>query len=1522
LKANKKTGHKLAESLIPAAITAAIFVSFFVLLLTTTIQATTTGSSDSANLTVYDDTDPEGGGESRYSNLNLSFIANYTNSSGEHLNATQGNSECRVRFDYNSSYGLYSNMTFNSTSLMWQYNRSFNYKGTHQFQVNCTSDYGNVTINDSFVISNTAPSINLDDGGSYIDFDGNGLNDDYWQCIEDTFCIYNFSANVTEVDLNDVLTFGYMATSNTTLTNFTLNSSTGVLEINYTNDWDVSSGDKKIELTVVDTESSTQTGLLRVNVTAINDAPVFLNLGENRTLNRTQFDLILLASDEENDLNLTFNVSFLSCNHTSINPPTGPDNCTLFNFTYYNATATNLSFMPQDNQKGVYEINFSVMDDRNATRSHIYNWTLSWNDPPYFIYTCDNEISATEGTEFNCYINASDPDELYNLTFDVNYTWFYFNGTSSNSTTIDISGGNASAFVNFTPTDVAVGNWSVNVTVTDTGDFNTSVRSNSTTFNLYVFNVNDSITIVDMPNRSNEYSNPLFTSSSYSLPVNATDDDLLIQDSTVYSENLTFFVNNSNLLVGDYLKSGNRTDAMISLNASQLGSGNHTINISVHDSNNYSIKSDIFTLEILGNNAPSWITGTVTNYFIQEGDSFNLNLSQNVTDLDSGEHLNFSYVINTSQTSGEFDSFSLTSWGIISFTPVDEDIGYWNTTITVTDGKTPVSLEFNFTINNTPDAPTIEYLQIENGTNSTADQYYVQEDNYTKFYLFTLDDDRFIDQKNFYSEGLVLNLTIVGPNPSLFNFTQGAYEAGQDNRMQNNSFFTPVKTDVGDYNITINVSDASGLSDTLYINLTVFEVGHAPNMTEIGNQVVSILYENLYLDINATDLEDGSDGVGGNLTFNLSSLITGGEFLTINSSTGVLNFTFNESHAGRWEYTVIVNDSAGEEDSETFNITVYDYPVIILPNLTATFNFKENVTASMNFSANHTVQDNLTYSLSINGNLRNSSSGYGNATNFSIDLTPNFTEETACTGTVNLTLNVSNSKLSNITSWSLDINHTNYPLSLPGSISDQSGGTPVIMTLSDYFIDIDAEDSCINQSIGFNYTEIAGSASGGGITVTLTNWTNGTTPTAIFSVGSDGNANYTITAIEYNETNTSQAINNITSNNFSVSLTTTTTPQVITSSSCFPAGTKVSMADGSYREIEKIKVGDYVRSYDETTNKISRGEVRELEKPVRDHMCKIIFSDGSEIKLTNEHPIYTDNGWKSISPEETRKENHLLEVNKLKIGNRVLEQGLNYKTIREITCWDESIQTYNLKSIFPHNTFYAEKILVHNKGGSSTKIISLKILVPEPVSARQKDRLVIPLGIENDGTIDLNGILLDAVVAKDGVLRNDLVASFDTSFFEELDIGERENVTLVVDIDTTSTGLFEVTINATVEDPEYDDWAKFYIEIEEEKDVLERIIFTEEFIIGNPQCAELVDLIEEAKTLFSQGQPAEALEMAESSLEACKRAISQPARSRIYERIGDKFLSYAAIASLGALVLGFAYYYYKKIRLRMQLKGY
>ncbi|MFH1711548.1 MAG: hypothetical protein ABH840_04510 [Nanoarchaeota archaeon] len=694
------------------------------------------------------------------------------------------------------------------------------------------------------------------------DFSASSDNDLSWigntvtyLATEDTVYYHNFSANITGTGENITFSISEDAT-NTVQWNYTLvnysqisswifisNSTTGELIINATRTNQTGFFSIPARVSWINSSESTNYGKIvqfNFNVSSSNDAPNFTNL-ENRSFNiLTRFEYILLGTDEESNIPYNFNITFLSC--ALANWSDRGTNCTLFSSSQYSAnnTSVNISFIPGKNDVGNYSINFTINDSGtpSMSTSMIFNFSvLDVNTEPFFTYICDNERNTTENSNFTCYINATDYGEEKNLTFSSNASWFLSNNKSDVNITTGYKG---YAVVNFTPSDFNVGNWSINISVNDS---DSPVKINSSVIWFYIDNVNDSVIIYNSENMS-VYN----TSAVQTLYFNATDDDLLISGKSIYNESLTFSSNETWVNASVFSTSANRTTGMIQFNP-QRTVGLNLINISVRDANNFSSAYYILNITILGNSPPSWNSDFINNYTLNEDQNFLLNLSANMTDADS-DSFNFSFSNYTS-----FLSFSLNSTtGIIDFTPVDEDVGYHLITINVTDGKAVSSLDFNFTVYNLEDAPVINLpLSATNASvNSTNSNINATENYFTFIYINITDNDLKIPsgQKGFYNESINLSLTIQGANTTLFSFVKdNSYPSSAlANISLFSTNFTPYIGDIGDYNITINISDVNGSSTLLRFNLTVnsydaLEITNQPagfNFTAIEGNVSNI----------------------------------------------------------------------------------------------------------------------------------------------------------------------------------------------------------------------------------------------------------------------------------------------------------------------------------------------------------------------------------------------------------------------------------------------------------------------------------------------------------------------------------------------------------------------------------------------------------------------------------------------------------------------------------------------------------
>jgi len=107
-----------------------------------------------ANLTIFDDTDPEGGSQTKETGQNVSFFANYTNSSN---NPITGACNISIPIIVNNT-----GMTFNvSGTELYEYSTAFSQAGTFDWNVSCTNTLGlaNLTASDTVLISETIADV-------------------------------------------------------------------------------------------------------------------------------------------------------------------------------------------------------------------------------------------------------------------------------------------------------------------------------------------------------------------------------------------------------------------------------------------------------------------------------------------------------------------------------------------------------------------------------------------------------------------------------------------------------------------------------------------------------------------------------------------------------------------------------------------------------------------------------------------------------------------------------------------------------------------------------------------------------------------------------------------------------------------------------------------------------------------------------------------------------------------------------------------------------------------------------------------------------------------------------------------------------------------------------------------------------------------------------------------------------------------------------------------------------------------
>lgn len=144
---------------------------------------------------------------------------------------------------------------------------------------------------------------------------------------------------------------------------------------------------------------------------------------------------------------------------------------------------------------------------------------------------------------------------------------------------------------------------------------------------------------------------------------------------------------------------------------------------------------------------------------------------------------------------------------------------------------------------------------------------------------------------------------------------------------------------------------------------------------------------------------------------------------------------------------------------------------------------------------------------------------------------------------------------------------------------------------------------------------------------------------------------------------------------------------------CFAPETPITLADGSYKAISDVKIGDKVTSWDFETNSQVETEVSRIWSGWHEGL----YSINNAINVTAEHPFWTlEAGWAAIAPDKTL-ESHGWRPSKLKLGMNMLGDDGNYKPIESIEQIDGTYLTYNLYDVQEYHNYFAGGALVHNK---------------------------------------------------------------------------------------------------------------------------------------------------------------------------------------------------------------------------------
>ncbi len=731
--------------------------------------------------------------------------------------------------------------------------------GQNQTQSNTITVIAN-SVNDAPVISTTAQTSATEDS------------------------LYSYDVNATDVE-SDTLLF----TLESAPSGMTIDSSTGIISWTPNN---TQVGSNNVSVQVSDGNSGI--GEQNFTIVVANNAPIISNPGTQSATEDSQFSIDINSTDENEGLVFSL-----------ISPPSGMS---------INSTTGLISWTPTNTQVGTTTLNVSVDDAHGGTATTTFDINAG-NNPTTI--TTNATTTATEDTLYTYDVNSTDEGQgdFFNLT------------TFPQGMTID----NSTGLISWTPLNNQVGSNNVEVEVddgkggSDTQAFSISVSNNppliattaltsSTEDSLYEYDVNstdegqglvyslttspsgmtinqttgmitwtpinsqvgiNSVTVLANDTKSGTTTQsyslivsnnpPVFTSTA---PTTATEDSEYLYDanSTDEGDGATF-----SLTTSPAGMTINSTTGLVNWTPLNNQVGSNSVVIRVNDGKGGQ-KSQSFSISV-SNNPPTITSSAALN---ATEDSL---YTYDVNSTDDGQGT-ITYSLALSPSGMTIDS----STGLISWTPLNNQVGTNNVSVQVSDGNSGVG-EQNFTITVSNTNPTIS------STASTTATENIQ---------YTYDVNSTDDGQGTISYSLLSSVFGMSINQSTGLIS-----------------WTPINTQVGPNNVSIQVSDGNGGTDTQ--NFTIVVANSNPTIT--SSPVVSVTEDSLY----TYDVNSDEDGEGA-ISYLLLLLPSG---MSINSTTGVITWTPTNEYVGPNNVSVQVSDGNGGVGEQNFTIVVANNPPII-----------------------------------------------------------------------------------------------------------------------------------------------------------------------------------------------------------------------------------------------------------------------------------------------------------------------------------------------------------------------------------------------------------------------------------------------------------------------------------------------------------------------------------------------------------------------------------------------------------------
>ena len=921
--------------------------------------------------------------------------------------------------------------------------------------------------------------------------------------------------------------------------------------------------------------------------------------------------------------------------------------------------------------------------------------------------------------------------------------------------------------------------------------------------------------------------------------------------------------------------------------------GNHTITVTIYDNATPSLSfNDSFILQVMPTNHKANYTYVVYNNdsLIQGGQ---LVISINATDIDN-DTITFTtsnptlYSVEYTATNKSNPNGISSATALINISNLTNNHVIYNSfTLAIYDTKENASTSISLSITNVNDAPEIFEMSYNNG-NSLNNQNLSNLIAYTgvpfTYYVNATD----IDLQTYQGDSLTYS---TNSSNITINSSTGKI-----------SFLKYVSES---YYFDVILRDSGNLNDTRPGLVTLL-----PNTNPYFNQSLELLcfefdasnypYNCTYNISNYANDTDSGDYV--------NNFWTNSTLFDINTTTGMIVFTPNQTILGQYGILVNITDTRGGMNStvlilninNTNNAPFIDSAITLPPGRLVIQNNYEIMISASDDDLNLNTYENLTF----NANVTGPNNALFQLTKTDVDqATISFnplTTSDAGNYTVNMTVRDYYNNVSSVRSISIYI----YNITSPPNITEvKPYGTPIISnSVVNAFMNRSSLGNTTNITINENSTYIFNLTAT--YDMTYDNFLNyswyydGSSVSSntyygkSFDFFSSGNHNVSITVTDqFNRSDKFMWNINVTNVN--------RPPRLI---NALHNLTGANAVNGS------TTYDGYMTYYASQIKFYDPDDDIDLNNIDADNESTMIFN-----ATACEYATFSFIGTS-------------FKVTTVDVGACLVNFTASDSANSSMSAYAREIMI-NISEISNDTT--PEVIPQSGGGGSSTRTITiplpeevekpkpLQIITPRLVTVYKNSSVKVPVILNNTWNSTLEGVSLNAFTNASNV-----TLYLDRTFFPRLYRNKTEEITLTIN-NYKSEGHYEIQLTADVVNPKYKDTATIFVnsaDMTSEGSELEtRISFARDLLSSNPECQELTELLNEAKKALDSNNFDTTAKLVDDVINGCKYLVSTKGN---IEKPSTDFISrfnwksnyteYLILIGFGVIFFVSLYYIFKK----------